>query len=158
MKQWYIQTKDVNLLYQVQVISDEVYIGVSPVKSWKWPIQLALTKIYICAKSPKFFVCSHLKTLKGFLSKAIKLSFEIKMWEMCVLVSKKKKTIKAKLSSQKHIKCDFFYYSSKYILLLFTIVKWPLLPSTKKTLASVIRVESSFHNDMLVKVDLGSSY
>jgi hypothetical protein len=43
-------------------------------------------------------VCSHLKTLEEFLSSAINLSFDIKMWEMCVIASKKEKTTKAKPS------------------------------------------------------------
>jgi len=158
MKQGYIQTKGVNLLYQVQVIFNEVYIGVSLAKPWKWLIQLALTKIPICAKPPKLFVHSHLKTLEELLSRAINLSFDIKMWEMCVIASKKEKTIKAKPSSQKHINRDFFYCSNKHILLWITIVKWPLHPSTKKTLALVIGIESSFHNDILVMVDLGRLY
>jgi len=42
--------------------------------------------------------------------------------------------------------------------LWITIVKWPLRPSTKKTLALVIEVESSFHNDILVMVDMGRLY
>jgi len=35
--------KGVHLLYQLQVILDDIYIKVTPVKSRKWSTQLALT-------------------------------------------------------------------------------------------------------------------
>jgi hypothetical protein len=54
--------KGVHLLYQVQVIFDGVYIRVSMEKPRKWPTQSALIEIFIYAKPPNLFVCSHLKT------------------------------------------------------------------------------------------------
>jgi hypothetical protein len=50
-----MEPKKCVLLYQVQVVSDDVYIGVSLAKPRKWPTQSALTKIPIYAKPPNLF-------------------------------------------------------------------------------------------------------
>jgi len=52
----------VHLLYQVQVVSNDVYIRVSPAKPQKWQTQSALTKIPNFAKPPNLFIRSHLRT------------------------------------------------------------------------------------------------
>ena len=62
------------------MVSDDVYIGVSPVKPRKWQTQSALNEILIYAKPPTLFVCSHLRTTGGFLSRAINLSSNIRRW------------------------------------------------------------------------------
>jgi hypothetical protein len=51
-----------HLLYQVQVVSNDVYIRVSPAKPQKWQTQSALTEIPNFAKPPNLFICSHLRT------------------------------------------------------------------------------------------------
>jgi len=59
---------------------------------WNWFTQSALIKIPICAKAFKFFMSSHLKILRGFLSRFINFLSKIRRWGMHTSVSKKKKT------------------------------------------------------------------
>jgi hypothetical protein len=72
IKQGWIQTKGMHLFYQLQVVFNDVYIGVSPVKPRKWSIESVLTMTHIFQKPSVCFVCSHLKCLKGFLSMVLK--------------------------------------------------------------------------------------
>jgi hypothetical protein len=72
MEQGWIQMKNVHVLYQVQVVSDDVYIRVSHIKPQKWPTQLALTEMLICVKPPNLFICSHLKKFQKVLVKGHK--------------------------------------------------------------------------------------
>jgi hypothetical protein len=50
--------KGMHLLYQLQDVSDDVYIGVALAKPQNWSTQLALTLIPIFQKPP-FFLCVH---------------------------------------------------------------------------------------------------
>jgi hypothetical protein len=67
--------KGVHVLYQVQVVSDDVYIRVSATKPRKWPTQLALTEMLICAKPPNIFICSHLKKRCSFVQNHLTFSY-----------------------------------------------------------------------------------
>jgi hypothetical protein len=55
-------------LYHDQVIFSDVDIDIGSAKSWKRPTQSALIETFIYTKPPNSFVCSHLKTPRGFLS------------------------------------------------------------------------------------------
>ena len=69
IKQEWIQLKDVHPLYQVQVVSDNVDVGVAPAKPWKWLPLSTLTMTLIYKKPPNFFICSHLETSRRFPSR-----------------------------------------------------------------------------------------
>jgi hypothetical protein len=67
--------KAVHFLYQLQVVSDDVYIRVALEKPRKWLTKSTLIVTLICfSKNLFFFVCSYLKLLKGFLSMTLKVS------------------------------------------------------------------------------------
>ena len=68
IKQGLIQTKGMHLFYQLQVVFNDVIIRVSLVKPQKWSIESVLTMIHIFQKQSIYFVYSHLKFLKEFLS------------------------------------------------------------------------------------------
>ena len=96
------------LLYQVQVVSDDVYIGGALEKLQISSTKSAFKEIPICAKPLNFFVCSHLKIPRGFLSNVINLSSKIRRWGMHAIVFKQKKKKKnlgkfvTKPTSQNH--------------------------------------------------------
>jgi hypothetical protein len=69
IKQEWIQSKDIHPLYNYQVISSDVDVGVAPAKPQKWSTQTIFTETPIYTKPPNSFVCSHLKALREFLSR-----------------------------------------------------------------------------------------
>jgi hypothetical protein len=64
--------KGVHLIYQFQVVYNDVYIRVALAKPRKWLTQSALIMTPIFQKSSIFFMCSHLKLLKWIISMALK--------------------------------------------------------------------------------------
>jgi hypothetical protein len=69
INQEWIQSKGMHSLYHDQVISGYVEYGVALAKPQKWSTKLALTETPIYIKLPNSFMCSHLKTLRRFLSR-----------------------------------------------------------------------------------------
>jgi hypothetical protein len=86
--------KGVHLIYQFQVVYDDVYIRVALAKPRKWLTQSALIMTPIFQKSSIFFMCSHLKLLKEFLSMTLTLPYQYQKVINSSLPSKSNKTTK----------------------------------------------------------------
>jgi len=98
--------KGVHLLYQLQVILDDVYVRVTPAKSQKWSTQLVLTMTPILWNH-WFFFCVHiLNLLNEFLSRVEHIPLKIKnlettLWSRSLATKIFKTKFVAKLASIK---------------------------------------------------------